>query len=129
MILKNGQEQNRGQSCLVVHADGAAANAACTATTATPPPGQFVYVTGIDVQISADATGAAVAALKTTSTNLWGWASVQSLVAGAGAYVTDHFAPAIPIRAQQSDLAVTVVSPAASTHAEYAINIYYYVAP
>ncbi len=125
--VQNGQERGFGPSCIVAHAD-AVKNTAVTATTQTPPSGQFVYVVGLDYDVSADATGTAAINQKFTSTNLYGWASVFSQPATAEVNLHNPFVFPTPIRGQVQGQPVTIVSPAVLAETTFSINIYYYIA-
>jgi hypothetical protein len=116
-------------ACTTGNANGAV-NATATLTL-TPPNGQFVYISEIDMQVANDATGAVVSTnLKFTSTNIGGW-QFQFSAANA-ANTSTNYGPFIfgpPIKSAAAGTAVTIVSPAANTHAAYSINACYYFAP
>lgn len=96
--------------------------------TLTPPAGMFVYLCGLDLNVSNNATGAVVATnLVWTSTNLGGWQYKFSSVNAANTNGLDKsFVWSPIIRSAQPGLAVTIVSPAANAQAAYTITGYYY---
>lgn len=127
----DGQSQQALTACSVVHKDGAAVNVAINLVTPSPPPGQRVYVCGIDLSVSNDGTGAVTQAnVQFTSTNLNGWVYTYSATNAANTNGLDKvFYPPFAIKAAVPDLPVVITSPAANTHAWYSINLYYYFAP
>jgi hypothetical protein len=108
----------------------AAVNNAVTVSL-TPPNGLFTYICGIDLTVSEDATGlVAQTNASFTSTNLGGWAYEFSTTAALNTTPVDkNFYFPTPVKSAQPGVAVTVVSPAANTHAAYNVNVYYYFAP
>lgn len=109
----------------------AAVNVQVTVTL-TPPAGQYVYVCGIDVAISQNATSTVATNATYTSTNLgpsgntWGWKF--SLAAVANTSLTQAFYFTQPLKSTAPGVAVTVVSPAAAAQTAYSTNVYYYFA-
>jgi hypothetical protein len=107
----------------------AAVNSTATLTL-TPPNGQYVYLCGLDITISFDATGGTASTnVSFTSTNLGGFAWKMSWVGTASTTITQPF----PfnngaIKSVSPGTAITIVSPAANLHGAYNINAYYYFA-
>jgi hypothetical protein len=122
-------------ACSGRNATAAIANAV-TLTIPAPPSGQYIYLCGVDFQVSNDATGGTVAQSNVcfTTTNLssaqWcysqvtGVANTQVLI-GQQAY----YFPGWAVKSANPSTAVTIVSPASMTHSIYNINAYYYTAP
>lgn len=109
----------------------AAVNNAVTLTIPAPPAGQYIYISEIDLQVVNDATGAVTQQnVAFTSTNLNSW---QFLYSSANAANTSSsFGPIIfptGLKAPSPGTKVTIVSPAANTHAAYNINVVYWIAP
>lgn len=116
------------QACTSVNANGAV-NATATVTI-TPPNGQSVYLCGLDISISADATGGTTATnLSFTSTNIGGWQWKFSWAGTVSTNLIQIFNFVRPIKSTTPGTAVTIVSPAAGLHNAYNINAYYYFAP
>lgn len=111
---------------MVAHGD-AAIN---TLLTVTVPAidGKFIYVTGLDLVVSNNATGGVKSVnLKFTSTNLWGWAYLFSEVGTAWVNTIDRsFQFMEPLKSQTAGVPLSIVSPAVNAQAAYSINIYYY---
>lgn len=125
------------QSATMLHActaqnATAAVNVQVTLTL-TPPAGQYVYVCGIDVASSQNATSTANTNSQYTSTNLgpagstWAWK--YSIAATANLAITQAFYFTQALRSTQPGVAVTIVSPAALAQTAFSINAYYYFAP
>lgn len=115
-------------ACSTTTATAAVNNTATV--TLTPPNGQFVYLCGLDITISQDATGGVASTnLTVTSTNFGGWLWKFS---NAGTASTTHeqsfFFGSNVVKAAQAGTAVTFVSPAINLHAAYSITAYYYFA-
>ena len=106
----------------------AAVNNTVTLTLTPPLPSQYVYVCGLDLTVSNDATGAVVATnLSFTSTNIGSWAYKYSMVGTANTNGVDRsFTFYGCVKSTTAGTAVTFVSPAANAHASYSINAYYY---
>lgn len=113
--------------------NGTAAVNVQVTVTLTPPAGQYVYVCGIDVASSQNATSTANTNATYTSTNLgpsgntWGWK--YSLAATANLAISQSFYFTQPLKSTQPGIAVTIVSPAALAQTAFSINAYYYFAP
>lgn len=122
------QAPTRLDSCSTVNATAAVNNTATV--TLTPPNSQSVYLCGLDIAISNDATGAVTQAnVSFTTTNLGGWAWKYSSANAANTSLTQAFYWNVPVKSAQPGVAVTIVSPAVNAHAAYSINAYYYFAP
>jgi hypothetical protein len=122
-------------ACSVSNQNGAV-NAQKTVTL-TPQSGQYVYVCGLDFQVTNDATGAVTQAnVCFTSTNLgpagalpqWCYSAINALNTSALIGQNAYYYP-FPLKSQTPGTAVTIVSPAANLHAAYNVNVYYYYAP
>ena len=100
-----------------------------TTLTLTPPNGQYVYLCGLDVIASEDATSTIQTQAKWTSTNIGGWSFTFSMPAPANLNTAQAFNWSIPVKASAAGTAVTIVSPAAAAHVAYSVNAYYYFAP
>lgn len=109
----------------------AAVNTAVTLTL-TPGGNQYVYVCEIDFTISVDATGTSPATTNVsfTTTNLGGWSYKFSTAADVANTIVLDKAFTFPtcLKSLTPGTAVTIVSPAARTHAIYNINASYYFA-
>jgi hypothetical protein len=101
-----------------------------TTLTLTPPSGMFVYLCGLDINVSNNATGAVVSTnLIWTSTNFGGWQYKYSAVNTANTNGLDKTFSWNPVvRSAQPGLAMTIVSPAVNAQAAYTITAYYYFA-
>ncbi len=122
------QQATRPDACSTVNATAAVNNTATV--TLTPPNGQYVYVCGIDLTVSDDATGAvAQTNVSFTSTNLGGWAYKYSFANAANTTLSQVFVFNVPLKSAVAGTVVTLVSPAINLHAAYSINAYYYFAP
>jgi hypothetical protein len=102
--------------------------------TVTPPAGQFVYITRIELESCQDATGGAVSNVNFTSTGLGSGAtaSPQWELSQAAAASTCTFRDVnlvTPLKSATQGTNVTVVSPSAATHTGFGIKVYYYLAP
>ena len=127
-ITPTQQAASRYDVCSVLSVSGAVNTA--VAVTSTPPNGQFVYVCGVDVQASQDATATANTNLTFSSTNLNSWHYTYSLpVSATSSNITYASSWAGVVRAPAAGTAVTIVSPAATVHTAFSINLYYYFAP
>jgi hypothetical protein len=110
-LVQNSPTELR--SCTSVHVD-AAVNTLATLTIPAPPSGMYVYMCGLDLSVSNDATGAVVSTnLKFTSTNFNGWAFVFSSANAASSTLNQVFNWAYLLKAPTAGTAVTFVSPAA----------------
>jgi hypothetical protein len=116
-------------ACTPLNATGAV-NATATLTIPAPPSGLYVYVCGIDIAISFDATGGTASTNVTfTSTNFGSWLWKMSWAGTASTTITQPFYWAQPLKSPSAGTAITIVSPAANLHGAYSINGYYYYAP
>ncbi len=121
------QQASRPDACSTVNATAAVNNTATV--TLTPPNGQYVYLCGIDLTVSDDATGGvAQTNVSFTSTNFGGWNYKYSFANAANTTFSQIFVFTIPVRSVLPGTAVTFVSPAINLHAAYSINAYYYFA-
>lgn len=126
-LVQNSPTELR--ACTPAHAD-AAVNTTVTLTIPTPPSGQSIYLCGLDLSVSNDATGAVVSTnLAFTSTNFGGWKWVFSSANAASSNSTQVFSWTFGAKSPIPGTAVTFVSPAINLHAAYSINAYYYYAP
>lgn len=108
----------------------AAVNATATLTIPAPPSGLYVYVCGLDITISFDATGGTASTNVTfTSTNFGGWLWKMSWAGTVSTTIVQPFYFSQSIKSPSAGTAVTFVSPAANLHGAYSINGYYYYAP
>ena len=106
--------------------------------TITPPSGQYVYFTYLQVANCLDGT-ASVSGIQLafTSTNLNGWTaqtstlSAATISTNAGTVLCDRVggARATPLKSAQAGTAVTIVPPAQQAHSSYPIIAEYYFAP
>jgi hypothetical protein len=115
------------RACTPAHSDAAVNNT--VTITITPPNGLYVYLCGWDYQVVQDATGTVQTNVKWTSTNLGGLAVEYSTPLVVDGNTTQNFYYAVPLKAAQAGVAVTIVSPAAVLHTAYSANAYYYIAP
>jgi hypothetical protein len=126
-LVQNSPTELR--SCTSVHND-AAVNNTLTLTIPAPPSGLYIYMCGLDLSISNDATGAVASTnLKFTSTNFGSWTWEFSSVNTASSNVFQVFNWIFLLKAPVAGTAVTIISPAANLHAAYSMNGYYYYAP
>jgi hypothetical protein len=126
--VPTAQQPTRPDACSTANATSSLVNTTATVTL-TPQNGQSVYVCGIDIEISNDATGLVVHTNATfTSTNFGGWLWKFSSPNVANTTVTQMFQFVNPVKAPATG-PVTFVSPAINAHAMYNINVYYYYAP
>jgi hypothetical protein len=106
--------------------------------TITPPSGQYVYFTYMQVGQCQDGTASISGIqLNFTSTNLNGWVQETSVLSAATittnagtnlcAYVGG--AKATPLRSAAPGTAVTIVPPAQTAHVSFPILMEYYFAP
>jgi hypothetical protein len=109
----------------------AAVNTAVTLTITAPPSGQYIYICGIDLAVSFNASAAVASTnVSFTSTNLgpagatWAWKTSWVGTANAQPFTFQY-----PVRATSPGTAVTIVAPAIQTTTAYSITAYYYVAP
>lgn len=114
-------------ACSVSNATAAINNQ--VTVTITPPSGQYVYICGIDVASSQNATSTVNTNLQYTSTNLGGWSWKYSLAATVNIAITQAFYFNNPVKSAAAGTAVTVVSPGATANTAFNINVYYYFAP
>jgi hypothetical protein len=108
--------------------NGTAAVNTQVTVTLTPPSGLSVYVCGVDVTVSQNATSTANTNLTFTSTNLGGWLYKYSLAATANLALSQSFYWSQPVKSVIPGTAVTIVSPAATAQTAFSINAYYYFA-
>ena len=102
--------------------------------TITPPAGQYVYITRIELEVMQNATGTAVTNLNFTSTGLGTgataspqWGVTLALTANASLYRDVNMTT--PLRSAIAGQNVTVTSPAALASTAYGIKVYGYFSP
>ncbi len=104
-----------------------------TATTATPPPGYYVYVCGIEITLACGTTTCTVVAAQTLgTTNLNSLTfTVPSTGVGsaAGSGLVMYYPSPLPIKANAIGTTVAVGAAPAVTNGNWRINIYGYYAP
>lgn len=132
----NGVTVQLPPDCKLYHVDGLAVNVAITATIPLPPRSGFTTVLcGFDWTVTEDTTGSAQANVSWTATNLnvnpvGGTAISQySIAATPSAVVSGAYYPGFLIRAVSPALPITISSPAAATHAQYSLNVYFTYKP
>jgi len=108
-------------------------NTQATATI-TPPSGQYVYVTRIELEAIQDATATAAVNSAFTSTGLGSGATASpqwgfSLAATADATLYRDINLGVPLKSAIAGQNVTVVSPAAAAHLAFGVKVYYYFSP
>jgi hypothetical protein len=102
--------------------------------TVTPPAGQFIYITRIELEVMQNATGTAVTNLNFTSTGLGTGATASpqwgvSLPLTANATLYRDINMGTPLRTAIAGQNVTITSPAALASTAYGIKIYGYFSP
>lgn len=101
--------------------------------TATGVAGQYVYLTGLVIDLCGDTTGtAATPNLLFTSSGIagspsWQYADTAALSLSTCKHWGETFT--IPLKASATGTNVVVTSPAALLHTGYGIKIFYYTAP
>jgi hypothetical protein len=120
-----------------------AAVGSSSVVTITPPGGQYVYLTGIGIDVCQNGTGAAITNLNVTSTGIvgtpsWSFSSPSALNTCAvgsnsggvglqnGTTVKETFA--VPLRSSAPGTNVVLTSPT-TAQVQYTIRAYYYVGP
>ena len=96
--------------------------------TITPPAGQYVYVTGMDIENCAsgsNVTAAAQTAITTTNLNGVQWQIGVGPLAGTCAPVPTNVGPT-GLKSQNPGAAVTFVVPTFGTNQTLRLNVYYY---
>ena len=98
--------------------------------TMTPPAGQYVYITSIDLMVCQNGTSTANSNLTFTTTNISGAPIFQeSLGAVANTCAPQHtIALPVPLKSAAPGTAVTIVSPAAQTNTAFTITVSWYPA-
>lgn len=130
LILQSGVPVVNGQApataCMVAHQDQPINTAVTVNIPAPPSSALYVYICGIDLTVSADATGAvAQTNVQWTATNL-AWKYTYSTTSTLNTTPIDRsFVFVNPIRATSQSAPVTISSPAANAHNVYSINVYY----
>jgi hypothetical protein len=116
----------------VANANAAVANQ--VTATMTPASSNYVYLTGIDLEVCQDATGLAQTNVNWTTTGITGlistapiWSYSTALAADVCIYKVISYPT--PLKSTTPGSAVTVVSPASDAHAAYTINVFWYEAP
>jgi hypothetical protein len=121
------QTATRADACV----PSSATNAVNTVTTLTltPPSGMFVYLCGLDLNVSNNGTGAVVSTnLVWTSTNFGGWQWKYSATNAANTMTDKTFSWNPVVRSAQPGTALVITSPAVNAQAAYTITAYYYFA-
>lgn len=102
--------------------------------TVTPPAGQYVYITRIELEAVNDGTGTAGVNVNFTSTGLGSgataspqWGLSTAATADANIYRDVNFGT--PFKSAVAGQNVTVTSPSAELHTGFGIKIYYYFSP
>jgi hypothetical protein len=121
------QAATRLDACSSQNAAGAV-NAQITVTI-TPPNGMYVYVCGIDLLASQDATATVNTNLAFTSTNLGSWRYTYSMPATVNITQTYNSMWNSVVKSTAAGTATVITSPAATLHTAFSINVYYYIAP
>lgn len=99
--------------------------------TITPPAGQFVYITRIELEAIQNGTGTAAVNSAFTSTGLGAGATASpqwgfSLAATADAVLYRDVNFGAPLKSAASGTNVTITSPTAATNLGFGIKAYYY---
>ena len=108
-------------------------SAANNTVTITPPAGQYVYITGFYLDLTADTTGlTGVATMSTTNITggpIWSLATVVPTAGENGTFrqIAETFNP--PLRSTAPGTAVTFVPSAQSNHVIYCTRVAAYFAP
>lgn len=117
------------------HADAAqfVSTSATTATTITitPPAGQSVYVTGVEITNCAGASAVSAAAVTSiTTTNLGGasWTLGSGVSAGLCQPSPSAGTFGLPLKSAAPGTAVTIVLPSFATNQTVRVSAYYYFA-
>lgn len=100
--------------------------------TITPPAGQYVYVTNVEITNCAGATAVTAAAVTSvTTTNLGGaaWTLGSGTTAGACQPSPINGPFALPLKSSSPGTAATVVLPTFATNQTVRVSVYYYFAP
>ena len=101
--------------------------------TITPPAGQYVYITGISIDITADTTGlsglASMSTTNITGSPIWSLATVIPTAGDNGTFRQIHETFATPLRSTAPGTAVTFVPSAQSNHVIFCTRVAAYFAP
>jgi hypothetical protein len=98
--------------------------------TVTPPAGQYVYVTGIDLSNCATTTITPATPVTITTTGFTGtWTLYVGTGATAGLCQPQEIAWTRPVKSAAPGTAVTFVLPTFTTNQVIGMNVYYYYAP
>jgi hypothetical protein len=99
--------------------------------TITPPSGQYVYLTGLDITNCAGSSAVSAAAVTTISTtNLGGVAWTIGSGVAAGLCQPAPTGPfSLPLKSTTAGSAATIVLPTFATNQTIRVNAYYYFAP
>lgn len=107
--------------------------AANNTVTITPPAGQYVYMSGVYVDITADTTGlTGVATLSTTNVTgapFWSLATIVPTSGANGSFRQLAEVYPTPLRSTAPGTAVTFVPSAQSNHVIYCIRVAAYFGP
>ena len=100
--------------------------------TVTPPAGQYVYITRIELEAINDGTGTAVVIVNFTSTGLGSGATASpqwglSTAATADANIFRDINFSTPLKSAIAGQNVTITSPSTELHTGFGIKIYYYL--
>lgn len=107
------------------------ANTTGAVITITPPGGNYVYVTGVDITNCAGAsavTGATPTTLSSTNLNGATWTIGSGATAGLCQPVPASLA-ALPLKSAAPGTNVTITLPAFATNQTVRVTAYYYFAP
>lgn len=126
------QQTNTRLDVATAVAYATAAQGVQATATVTVPGGQFAYITGVSMDVCANATGGtAITNANFTSTNIQSLPSWPISFAGTantcGSRIIESWAT--PLKSLSPGVNVTVVSPAGSAQNIFSIRVYYYLAP
>lgn len=101
--------------------------------TITPPAGQYVYITGVSIDITANVTGltgqATMSATNVTGTPVWSLATIVPTAGANGTFRQIHETYATPLRSTAPGTAVTFVPSAQSNNVIFCTRVAAYFAP
>ena len=101
--------------------------AANNTVTITPPAGQYVYITGISIDITADTTGlsglATMSTTNITGSPIWSLATIVPTAGANGTFRQIHETFSTPLRSTAPGTAVTFVPSAQSNHVIFCTRV------
>lgn len=101
--------------------------------TITPPAGQYVYINGISIDITADVTGltgqATMSTTNITGSPIWSLATIVPTAGANGSFRQIHETFSTPLRSTAPGTAVTFVPSAQSNHVIFCTRVAAYFAP